>query len=72
VAVRVLALAFVVAEVVSGGKTSLHGDFKHGCLLDSMRGSAPDSILVLFATGLKIGSLTRFFAAPVHLFEEVA
>jgi hypothetical protein len=27
--VRVLALALVVAEVVAGGETGLHGDFKH-------------------------------------------
>jgi hypothetical protein len=34
VAVRVLALAFVVAEIVAGGEICLHGNFKHGRSLD--------------------------------------
>src|ERR1035437_3424159 len=83
VAVRVLALALVVAEVVSGGETCLHGDFKHGCLLDSVRGSAPESILVLFGTAflhptdedLSVGPpmfSPSLFAAAVHLLEEMA
>ena len=34
-AVRVLALASVIAEIVAGGEIRLHGNFKHGCSLDS-------------------------------------
>ena len=36
-AVRVLALAFVVAQIVAGGKIRLHGNFIHCCLLDPAR-----------------------------------
>ena len=41
VAVRVLALAFVVAEIVAGGEICLHGDFIHRRLLDPVRGNRP-------------------------------
>jgi hypothetical protein len=35
--VRVLALAFVVAEIVAGGKIRLDGNFVHSRLLDPVR-----------------------------------
>ena len=38
-AVRVLALAFVIAEIVAGGETRLHGDFVHG-VCSILRGNA--------------------------------
>ena len=41
VPVRVLALALVVAEVVAGGETGLHGDFIHRRLRLSCAGKSP-------------------------------
>ena len=40
VAVRVLALAFVVAQIVAGGEICLHGNFKHRCQLNPARVAA--------------------------------
>jgi len=42
-AMRVLALALVVAEVVSGGETCLHGNFKH-LLCSILCGEAPQTL----------------------------
>jgi hypothetical protein len=36
VAVRILALATIVAEVVAGGKAGFYGDFKHDSVVPSV------------------------------------
>jgi hypothetical protein len=38
--VRVLALAFVVAQIVAGGEICLHSNFKHRCQLNPARTTA--------------------------------
>src|ERR1035441_1858233 len=50
--VRVLALALVVAQIVAGGETGLHGDFIHRRQLLSCAGNIPDLIILLFSPTL--------------------
>ena len=47
VAVRVLALAFVVAEIVAGGEIRLHGDFVHSRRLDPARRCGPHFLILI-------------------------
>src|SRR6516225_1384235 len=46
VAVRVLALAFVIPEVVPGAESGLHGNFKHWSWLNSGREDVPLSFIL--------------------------
>jgi hypothetical protein len=76
VPVRILALATVVAKVVPGGKSALHGNFKHQ-QFDPVAGKAspPDLILVLTASltakrteGLRFTRHEALFSAAYKAF----
>ena len=47
VAVRVLALAFVVAEIVAGGEIRLDSNFVHVRLLDPARARGPHFFILI-------------------------